>query len=256
MVLRQTLQIVGLLFGLLNISFAMADEGKAFLDKNAGNPGVVTTASGLQYKVVNKGEGVSPAATDLVKVHYHGTLINGTVFDSSVDRGSPTSFALNQVIKGWTEGLQTMKQGGKTIFYIPPHIAYGEKAVGPIPANSTLIFEVELLKVFQLNTPKTLTEVKSFEVDKMNCGKPPVLPKDKSQLASIAAPADEYTACAREYYKHVSMQMEGLIRLAQGGDETMRDAVLDKLRDSKKSVAGQLDLAVAFVKSYEEMKAL
>ena len=256
MVLRQTLLIAGLLFGLLNISFAMADEGKAFLDKNAKNPGVVTTASGLQYKVVKEGSGASPEATDLVKVHYHGTLIDGTVFDSSVDRGSPTSFALNQVIKGWTEGLQTMKQGGKTVFYIPPQIAYGDREVGSIPKNSTLIFEVELLKVFQLNTPKTLAEIKAFQVEKMNCGKPPVLPKDKSQLASIAAPANEFTACAREYYQHVSLQMEGLIRLAQGGDETMRDAVLDKLRDSKKAVAGQLDLAVAFVKSYEEMKAL
>jgi hypothetical protein len=125
-----------------------------------------------------------------------------------------------------------------------------------MPANSTLIFEVELLKVFQLNTPKTLAEVKAFQVEKMNCGKPPVLPKDKSQLAAIAVPATEFTECAREYYKHVSMQMEGLIRLAQGNDETMRDAVLDKLRDSKKAVAGQLDMAVAFVKSYEEMKAL
>ena len=256
MVLRQTLLIAGLLFGLLNISFAVADAGKAFLDKNAKNPGVVTTASGLQYKVVKAGNGASPKATDLVKVHYHGTLIDGTVFDSSVDRGSPTSFALNQVIKGWTEGLQTMKQGGKTIFYIPPQIAYGERKVGSIPENSTLIFEVELLKVFQLNTPKTLAEVKGFQVEKMNCGKPPAVPKDKSQLASIAAPAAEFTACAREYYQHVSMQMEGLIRLAQGNDEAMRDAVLDKLRDSKKAVAGQLDSAVAFVKSYEEMKAL
>jgi|GEM_PF-4632049 len=256
MVYKQVLQIAGLILGLLNFSFVAADEGKDFLDKNAVKPGVVTTDSGLQYKVIKEGDGPSPKATDLVKVHYHGTLIDGTVFDSSVDRGSPTSFALNQVIKGWTEGLQTMKQGGKTMFYIPPYIAYGDRVVGSIPANSTLIFEVELLKVFQLNTPKTLSEVQSFQVAKMNCGEPPALPKDKAKLSSIAAPADEYTACAREYYKHVSMQMEGLIRLAQGGDEALRDAVLDKLRDSKKLMAGQLDSAVVFIKGYEEMKAL
>lgn len=256
MYFRQTLQIVGLLACLLHISPATADAGKAFLEKNAKQPGVVSTDSGLQYKVVKVGSGVSPQATDLVKVHYHGTLIDGTVFDSSVERGSPTSFALNQVIKGWTEGLQTMQQGGKTIFYIPPHIAYGERAVGSIPANSTLIFEVELLKVFQLNTPKTLAEVQAFKIANMDCGKPPVLPGDKSQLAAISGPADKYAACAREYYKHVTTQLEGLIRLAQGSDETLRDAVLDKLRDSNKAMAEQLSPAVAFVNSYEEMKAL
>ena len=90
----------------------------------------------------------------------------------------------------------------------------------------------------------------------MNCGEPPALPKNKAELSSIAAPADEYTVCAREYYKHVSMQMEGLIRLAQGGDDALRDAVLDKLKDSKIQVAGQLDAAVVFIKGYEEMKAL
>jgi len=252
----KTLKIVGLLACFLNLAPVAANEGKAFFEDNAKKPGVVSTDSGLQYKIIKEGTGVSPKAADLVQVHYHGTLPNGDVFDSSVKRGKPTSFALNQVIKGWTEGLQTMKQGGKTIFYIPPGIAYGEREVGPIPANSTLIFEVELLKVSPMNMPKTLAEVQAFKLASMGCGKPPVLPGDKSQLASIKAAAEEYTACAREYYKHVSMQMDGLIQVAQGGNEAMRDAVLDKLRESKKSVAAQLDAAVAFVKSYEEMKAL
>lgn len=122
-------------------------EGIAFLEENKGKEGVVTTASGLQYKVVTEGTGASPVATDEVTVHYHGTLITGEVFDSSVERGSPATFGLNQVIKGWTEGLQYMKEGGKTIFYIPEYLAYGSRATGSIQPYSTLIFEVELIKV-------------------------------------------------------------------------------------------------------------
>lgn len=249
-------QIIGLCVCLMYLTLASADAGKDYLAANEGKEGVVMTASGLQYRVVREGDGISPMATDLVKVHYHGTLIDGTVFDSSVDRGTPSSFALNQVIKGWTEGLQTMKQGGKTIFYIPAEIAYGDRSVGSIPANSTLVFEVELLQVFALNTPTSLAEVKAFSVATMDCGNPPGLPRDKAQLASIQASAESYTACARDYYKLVSMQLEGLMKLIEGSDVEMRDAVLDKLRDSKQAMAVQLDPAVDFVKGYEELKAM
>jgi FKBP-type peptidyl-prolyl cis-trans isomerase len=121
--------------------------GEDFLAANQSKAGVVTTASGLQYKVEKEGTGISPAVIDKVTVHYHGTLIDGTVFDSSVDRGQPATFALNQVIPGWTEGLQLMKEGGKTTFYIPQTLAYGSRAQGKIDAFSTLIFEVELIKV-------------------------------------------------------------------------------------------------------------
>jgi FKBP-type peptidyl-prolyl cis-trans isomerase len=108
-----------------------------------------TTASGLKYQVLKQGTGtVSPKATDTVKVHYHGTLLNGTVFDSSVERGQPISFSLNQVIAGWTEGLQLMHVGDKFKFEIPANLAYGERSPSPaIPPNSTLVFEVELLGI-------------------------------------------------------------------------------------------------------------
>jgi FKBP-type peptidyl-prolyl cis-trans isomerase len=108
-----------------------------------------TTASGLKYQVMKQGTGtVSPKATDTVKVHYHGTLLDGTVFDSSVERGEPISFPLNRVIAGWTEGLQLMKVGDKFKFEIPPDLAYGPNSPSPkIPPNSTLVFEVELLGI-------------------------------------------------------------------------------------------------------------
>src|SRR5664279_4062790 len=108
-----------------------------------------TTASGLKYQVLKQGTGtVSPKATDTVNVHYHGTLLDGTVFDSSVERGQPISFPLNQVIPGWTEGLQLMKVGDKFKFEIPPNLAYGPSSPSPkIPPNSTLVFEVELLGI-------------------------------------------------------------------------------------------------------------
>ncbi len=108
-----------------------------------------TTPSGLKYQVLKQGTGtVSPTATDTVTVHYHGTLQNGTVFDSSVQRGQPASFPLNRVIRGWTEGVQLMKVGDKFKFEIPPDLAYGAQSPSPsIPPNSTLVFEVELLKI-------------------------------------------------------------------------------------------------------------
>jgi FKBP-type peptidyl-prolyl cis-trans isomerase FklB len=126
---------------------ANKEAGQAFLKTNATKPGVKTTATGLQYKHTTEGKGVSPDANDKVTVHYHGTLIDGTIFDSSVDRGQPATFGLNQVIPGWTEGLQLMKEGGKTTFYIPSELAYKDRAQGKIGANSALIFEVELIKV-------------------------------------------------------------------------------------------------------------
>lgn len=124
------------------------EEGEKFLAENALREGVITTASGLQYEVLKKGKGKkTPTATDVVKVHYHGTLTNGTVFDSSVDRNEPISFALTQVIPGWTEGLQLMTVGSKYKFYIPQQLGYGSQQAGSIPPYSTLIFEVELLDI-------------------------------------------------------------------------------------------------------------
>jgi FKBP-type peptidyl-prolyl cis-trans isomerase len=121
--------------------------GQKFLTENKVKEGVQTTASGLQYKVLAMGEGAKPAATDTVKVHYRGTLLDGTEFDSSYARNEPISFALNRVIAGWTEGVQLMPVGSKFEFYIAPELAYGEGGGGPIPPNSTLVFEVELLDI-------------------------------------------------------------------------------------------------------------
>lgn len=122
-------------------------KGAEFLAANAKKEGVKETASGLQYKVIKEGTGKSPKATDVVEVNYEGKLIDGTVFDSSYERGEPIEFPLNQVIAGWTEGLQLMKQGGKYEFYIPSDLAYGEAGNQGIEPNSTLIFTVELLDV-------------------------------------------------------------------------------------------------------------
>ena len=122
-------------------------KGEDFLVANGKKAGVKTTASGLQYKVNVEGQGIMPDKNDKVTVHYHGTTIDGVVFDSSVDRGKPATFGLNQVIPGWTEGLQLMKEGSKFTFYIPQGLAYGSRAQGKIEAFSTLIFEVELIKV-------------------------------------------------------------------------------------------------------------
>ena len=122
-------------------------EGAAFLETNKLRDGVVVTESGLQYEVLKEGKGPKPTAEDKVKVHYHGTLTDGTVFDSSVERGKPISFNLNQVIPGWTEGVQLMPVGSKYKFYIPQELGYGSRQAGKIPPYSTLIFEVELLGI-------------------------------------------------------------------------------------------------------------
>lgn len=120
--------------------------GEAFLAENAKKEGVVTLESGLQYKVETAGTGASPLPTEKIEVHYHGTLIDGTVFDSSIDRGEPASFVLSKVIKGWTEGLQLMKVGGEWELYVPSNLAYGASN-GPGGPNSTLIFKVKLLGI-------------------------------------------------------------------------------------------------------------
>ncbi len=123
-------------------------EGKAFAQENAKKKGVTTTKSGLQYNVITKGTGtVHPKATDKVTVHYNGTLIDGTVFDSSYKRGEPATFPLNGVIKGWTEGVQLMVTGDKYLFVIPADLAYGPQGRPGIPANATLVFEVELISI-------------------------------------------------------------------------------------------------------------
>ncbi|RXK86488.1 FKBP-type peptidyl-prolyl cis-trans isomerase [Filimonas effusa] len=122
--------------------------GEAFLNTNKERAEVVTLPSGLQYEVLTTGTGAKPTATQTVTCHYHGTMIDGTVFDSSVQRNQPASFPLNMVIKGWTEGLQLMPTGSKWRFFIPPHLGYGDRQVGPvIGPNSTLIFDVELLSI-------------------------------------------------------------------------------------------------------------
>ena len=123
-------------------------SGETFMEENAARAEVTTTASGLQYEVLVEGTGPMPSATDTVVTHYHGTLTDGTVFDSSVERGSPASFPVNRVIAGWTEALQMMGVGSKWRLVIPPELAYGERgAGGAIPPNATLVFEVELLEI-------------------------------------------------------------------------------------------------------------
>lgn len=123
-------------------------EGEAFLAENKNQPGVVTTASGLQYNVLQEGTGRQPKASDTVRCHYEGRLLDGTVFDSSYRRGVPADFGLRQVISGWTEGVQLMKEGAKYRFFIPYNLAYGEHGAGAdIPPYAALVFDVELIKV-------------------------------------------------------------------------------------------------------------
>jgi FKBP-type peptidyl-prolyl cis-trans isomerase FklB len=137
------------LFNLKNEqSAANIKTGQDFLATNKSKPGIVSLSSGLQYEVITEGKGAKPTTTSKVTCHYHGTLIDGTVFDSSVRRGQPATFPLNMVIKGWTEGVQLMPLGSKWRFFIPPQLAYGDRQTGAhIGPNSTLIFEVELLGI-------------------------------------------------------------------------------------------------------------
>lgn len=130
------------------MSAANIEQGKSFLEKNKENPAVKTLPSGLQYEVINEGNGKQPKATDRVRCHYEGTLIDGTLFDSSIQRGEPAVFGVNQVIAGWVEALQLMGEGAKWKLYIPSELAYGTQGAGEmIPPHSTLIFEVELIEV-------------------------------------------------------------------------------------------------------------
>ena len=126
---------------------AMLVQGQEFLAVNAGKEGVKQTASGLQYKVIEEGTGAKPTIDNTVVVHYEGQLINGQIFDSSRQRGQPAEFGLGQVIRGWTEGLQLMKEGGKTRLFIPSELGYGPGGTGNIPANAVLIFDVELIEI-------------------------------------------------------------------------------------------------------------
>ena len=142
--------LLALTFTLTSLAMAQSplQDGQRFLKENAGKPGVSTTSSGLQFKMLREGSGKSPKATDVVVVNYRGTLINGKEFDSSYKSGQPIEFPLSRVIPGWTEGLQLMKEGAKYEFFIPPNLAYGSRgAGGVIGPDETLIFEVELLKV-------------------------------------------------------------------------------------------------------------
>ncbi|WP_117233919.1 FKBP-type peptidyl-prolyl cis-trans isomerase [Vibrio maerlii] len=128
-----------------DVNFA---AGQAFLQENGERDGVITTESGLQYEYLTRGNGtLHPTATSRVKVHYHGTLIDGTVFDSSVERNEPIAFGLNQVIKGWQEGVQYMVEGDKIRLFVPSTMAYGKGGTGPIPPSATLIFDIELLEI-------------------------------------------------------------------------------------------------------------
>lgn len=129
------------------VASKQAGAGRAFLEQNKVKAGVVVTKSGLQYEVLRAGAGATPTREQTVEVHYHGTLIDGTVFDSSVQRGEPISFPVNGVIAGWVEALQLMQVGAKWRLFIPAKLAYGDRGQGPIPPSSTLIFEVELLGI-------------------------------------------------------------------------------------------------------------
>jgi FKBP-type peptidyl-prolyl cis-trans isomerase FklB len=126
---------------------AAAGEGRAYLAENAKREGVTTLASGLQFEVLTAGEGAKPTRESTVRTHYHGTLIDGTVFDSSYDRGQPAEFPVGGVIAGWTEALQLMNTGSKWRLYVPSELAYGAQGVGSIPPHSTLVFDVELLDI-------------------------------------------------------------------------------------------------------------
>ncbi len=146
--IAKLLGCLALICGLGGSLPALAESNLDYLNENAAKDGVTVTASGLQYRVLREGAGASPAASDTVEVHYKGTLIDGTQFDSSFDRGKTIEFPLNGVIPGWTEGVQLMKEGARYEFVIPSQLAYGDRGIpGVIPGGATLIFEVELVSI-------------------------------------------------------------------------------------------------------------
>jgi len=152
-------------------------KGQAFLEKNGKRKGVITLESGLQYEVLTKGSGISPKSEDKVEVHYHGTLIDGEVFDSSIDRGEPTSFQVDGVIKGWTEALQLMKQGAKWKLFIPADIAYGETGSNSIGPNETLIFEVELIGITPKEIPEPPLDLNLTDANSSSAEAPLIIPE-------------------------------------------------------------------------------
>ena len=237
--------------GLCLLTYNTFLHADAFLKHNAGEPGVITTDSGLQYKVVQEGTGLSPGPKDMVTVHYRGQLTSGEVFDSSKERNQPLSFALNRVIPGWTQGLQTMKEGGTTLLYIPAHLGYGDRSVGKIPANATLVFEVDLLKVKTLNLPETKQEVLAFTPSVMDCPAPPTLPDDPKKLGQIHDQATAYINCARDYYQLESMRLEGLVELASK-DESLRDVVVQRIQAAQKQMEQYLNPATKFIQAYSQ----
>lgn len=166
-----------------------SEAAKAFFAENKTKPGIIELPSGIQYKILKEGTGAFPVETDKVTVHYKGTLLDGTVFDSSIDRGEPVTFPLNQVIKGWTEGMQKCKQGGKIQLFIPSELAYGDKATGPIPGGSALIFEVELLKI-EAATPE------AAPADDTKAVETKAAPAKKAPAKTAAKPAATSTKTA------------------------------------------------------------
>lgn len=156
-----------------------ASKSRDRLEDGSGRAKTITTASGLQYQVLVAGTGPQPGPEDRVQVHYEGTLPDGTVFDSSHDRGAPTTFPLNAVIKGWQEGLQLMRVGGKTRFIIPPDLAYGERDLTPtIPANATLTFEIELLSINIVGITDGRIEMPDFTTRRIEPGDPSPPPNE------------------------------------------------------------------------------
>ena len=204
--------------------------GKAFLEENATKEGVITTESGLQYKVITPAEGPKPVSTDEVKVHYTGTLIDGTKFDSSKDSGQPITFSLDMVIPGWTEGIQLMNEGSTCMLYIPSELAYGPRARGPhITPNSTLIFEVELLEVIKREPPKPSkmgpSEAPDFISFEDNAKKPGIIQTDSGLQYKVITDAEGSKPSATD---KVTCHYTGLLV-----DGTKFDSSLDRGRPAE-----------------------
>lgn len=237
---------------LLLCSHGLADQGQQFLAENAKKQGVISTSSGLQYRVIRAGKGKAPKATDMVRVHYHGTLIDGTVFDSSVERGTPSSFALNQVIRGWTEGLQSMQPGGKSILYVPPELGYGDSKVGTIPPNSTLIFEVELLDVIPVYVPEDTGQALGYKAPPLACGNAPELDSSKPLSEAKRTEIDHYLLCASDYIKLVNLEFAAVYQVASSAAEQQRNEILDRIKLARKDAESRLEPATALLKQFKD----